>query len=113
MAVISVQRRPTRDSSAKATASGRTYSVKYLVVTDSQEDDASVILHAPGLPTFGAPYAFGNGADASAVLLSMTPSPHQGQETKWVVTCEYGPPNTPNKAGDGQATNPLDQWPRG
>lgn len=126
MAVTDVQQRDRPE----ATFELGKYSIRvpYRVTTDSVNDGPLTVCQASGLPSFYAPYVWGNDSNEDAVLVRYEPKPLGTAPTKvWIVECVYETPtqkeskgsdNANRKTGGGtgrttpgEFTNPLLEMP--
>jgi hypothetical protein len=109
MAVINVAPRELKPCTATRKSGGTSYTVVYLVETDSPLDGPAVVVHSPLLPQLRTPYVLGNDSDLNSFLSELTPKLTE-HTRKWEVTCKYEPPKAPDK-NQVEAQNPFQEAP--
>lgn len=97
MSVVSVNLKPEDRRSKQLSDGTRTYTMPYIVVTDSILDGPKIAREAPGLPAIASTYSYGNDIDMSAYCISKEAAPIGDSRKAWIVTLEY----TNNLAGSG------------
>lgn len=93
--------------------SEHTYVAKYQVYVDDVDDGPHTVATASGIPALGSTYAIGNDTDEKATLNRVTPKRSSAVQLKWLVDCQWGPPEEDDKqrpGADGALTDEPTLW---
>lgn len=101
----------------KGTASGNTYSARYIVKTNSAADNSKTVIDyilSTGGHAWGETLSYGNDTDTDSFLRAIEPQRERASPLNWDVTLTYEPVTTgggeeqnPDKETGEPTTNPL------
>lgn len=111
MAVISVVQISDGRGGEASTGNKRNYTLRFIVQTDDNEDDAKVVLDATGLPKTGASYVNGPSVDLGSICELVSAAQADQHPRLWMVTAEYGEPDKKDTQGEEQQDDTDQQQP--
>lgn len=93
MAVISVVQVSDGRGGGASAGNKRNYTLRFIVETDSNQDDAKVVIDATGIPRIGASYVNGPSVDLGSICESVVAEQAEKSPRLWLVTAEYDEPD--------------------